>query len=358
MHASQHDKRPSSPDLPILVDQKSTMSTNPLEIIDISSLDFESANKLLDAAKTQGFLFIKGHSFTPEEIASVFDLSEDFFKLPFDYKSKYAIDKYNHGYTGYGVETLDPEKLAVGDPKEALNIGSMDFTLGKSSKVLPDWFDEQPLRRELIEKTAKKLYDTKMRLLKLLAIALKIESEDGKDGSEWFESRFEPDSASGTILRFLHYPSVSSTSPEVKIRAGAHTDYGAMTLLFQQPNQEGLQIYSPVSKKWESVPYVPSTGENEGAPIVVNIGDLLSYWTAGYLKSTIHRVQFPEGTQTKDRYSVVFFSHPNDATPLDPVPSPLLRSLKSRGAFAALEVITAQEHLQRRLVASYGWDKK
>ncbi|KAF3985847.1 hypothetical protein FT663_05001 [Candidozyma haemuli var. vulneris] len=334
------------------------MSTNPLEIIDISEVNTDSADRLLEAARTQGFLFIKGHSFTAKEIASVFELSEEFFKLPFEYKSKYAIDMHNHGYTGYGVETLDPEKSAVGDPKEALNIGSMNFESGKSSKVLPDWFDEAPERRKLIEDTAKKLYDTKMRLLKLLAIGLKIESEDGKDGSEWFESRFEPTSESGTILRFLHYPSVSSTSPEVKIRAGAHTDYGAMTLLFQQPNQEGLQIYSPMSKQWESVPYVPAPDGGEGAPIVVNIGDLLSYWTAGYLKSTIHRVQFPEGSQFKDRYSVVFFSHPNDATALDPVPSPLLRSLKSRGAFAASEVITAKEHLQRRLAASYGWDKK
>lgn len=334
------------------------MSSNPLEIIDISGSGSESADRLLEAAKTQGFLFIKGHTFTPKEIASIFELSEDFFKLPFDYKTKYAIDKENHGYTGYGVETLDAEKLKVGDPKEALNIGSMDFLLGKSSKVLPDWFDEAPERRKTIEETAKKLYATKMRLLKLLAIALKIESEDGVEGSEWFDNRFDPTAASGSIIRLLHYPSVSSTSPEIQIRAGAHTDYGAMTLLFQQPNQEGLQIYSPVSKQWESVPYVPAPNDDEGAPIVVNIGDLLSYWTAGYLKSTIHRVKFPDGAQTKDRYSVVFFSHPNDATALDPVPSPLLRSLKSRGAFAALEVITAKEHLQRRLAASYGWDKK
>ena len=42
-------------------------------------------------------------------------------------------------------------------------------------------------------------------------------------------------------------------------------------------------------------------------PLVVNIGDLLSYWTAGLLKSTIHRVKFPKAQELgQDRYSIVF----------------------------------------------------
>ena len=55
-------------------------------------------------------------------------------------------------------------------------------------------------------------------------------------------------------------------------------------------------------------PIIPSTIEKMAPPLVVNIGDLLSYWTAGLLKSTIHRVKFPAKAQElgQDRYSIVF----------------------------------------------------
>lgn len=39
-----------------------------------------------------------------------------------------------------------------------------------------------------------------------------------------------------------------------------------------------------------------------GVPILVNIGDLLSYWTNGLLKSTVHRVVFPKRYVAADMY--------------------------------------------------------
>ena len=72
-------------------------------------------------------------------------------------------------------------------------------------------------------------------------------------------------------------------------------------------------------------------------PLVVNIGDLLSYWTAGLLKSTIHRVKFPAQELGQDRYSIVFFSHPSDNALLEPVPSEIIRKLRE-------EVLTKKQH--------------
>lgn len=334
------------------------MASNPLKVVDISEINGHAASEMLEAAKTQGFLFLKGHSFTELEIETIFDLSKTFFSLPYAYKSRHAIDYSNHGYTGYGVENLDPGKLQVGDPKEAMNIGSINFITGKSNKPLPDWFEKDPERCQIIESFMKKLYATSLRLLKLLAISLEIEDEEGVKGCDWFESRYNPTSSSGSILRLLHYPSVNINDPDLKVRAGAHTDYGSMTLLFQQPEQEGLEIYSTESKSWKAVPYCPSESDKEGAPIIMNIGDLLSYWTAGLLKSTIHRVKIPDSCQEKDRYSVVFFSHPNDETTLCPVPSPHIRAIKGRGANASDDLLTAKEHLARRLAASYGWSSR
>ena len=140
----------------------------------------------------------------------------------------------------------------------------------------------------------------------------------------------------------------------------------------------------PDGLSWASVPVEPrpelSSGEDErqgagaGAefpPILVNIGDLLSYWTDGLLKSTVHRVVFPVSEQQsesnlQDRYSMVFFCHPVDSTELVPVPSEVVAEYRrSQEGIAGAgdlgpgkKVLTAYEHLMSRLEATYGFGKK
>lgn len=337
-----------------------SVANNPLQIVDVTNIDLSTADELLNAATSQGFLFVEGHGFSAEEVSELFQLSKEFFKLPENYKMKYPIDESNHGYTNYGGENLDPSTQKKGDPKEALNFADLNLLTGISSKEYPDWFYENPARIELVNRMCVKLYDLSIKILRILAMGLQIEDTESCKGTEWFTSRYDPQKASGTTFRFLHYPGQKSLSPEAVIRAGAHTDYGSMTLLFQQEHQEGLEIYSPVSKKWEAVPYVPVNDKKfsgQAAPIVVNIADQLSYWTGGLLKSTIHRVKFPPKVQEtgQDRYSIVFFSHPNDATLLEPVPSEKVKNIKNRGANKDGVHITAKEHLDKRLAATYGW---
>lgn len=59
---------------------------------------------------------------------------------------------------------------------------------------------------------------------------------------------------SGTTLRFLHYPPMSKSKPDTNLtitRAGAHSDYGCITLLFQD-DVGGLEVISKQGK-WEPV---------------------------------------------------------------------------------------------------------
>lgn len=339
------------------------MSENPLKIVDISTVNQSTADELLEAATTQGFLFVEGHGFTQQEVDDLFELSRQFFELPKEYKEEYPIDKTNHGYSKMGEEVLDPSapkvKAIGGDPKEAMNFACLNFETGLSSQKLPSWFHDDPKRLAKVQETNKKLYNLSVKLLEILAIGLKIEDTEQCPGRDWFSSRYHPAKESGTTFRFLHYPGQKSLNPEEVIRAGAHTDYGSMTLLFQQENQEGLEIYSPVAKEWQAVPFIKSThGDDSAPPIIVNIADQLSFWTAGILKSTIHRVKFPKKVQEtgQARYSIVFFSHPNDETLLEPVPSKLVQAVKGRGANKEGEKsITAKEHLDKRLAATYGW---
>jgi len=104
--------------------------------------------------------------------------------------------------------------------------------------------------------------------------------------SDWFTSRHDRSRGpSGTVFRMLYYPTLKPQDGDdqedrtADLRAGAHSDFGSMTLLFQLPGQPGLEIKTPEGE-WASVPVNPIGGsdDNDDAvslPILLNIGDLL-----------------------------------------------------------------------------------
>ena len=164
----------------------------------------------------------------------------------------------------------------------------------------------------------------------------------------------------------IQYPSqnlpTDKTSVE-PIRCGAHTDFGSLTLLFQRPGQPGLEITSPKGD-WLPVTVFPPGTENDAVPpIVVNIGDMLQFWTKGVLRSTKHRVVIPltklaDGTSSaSERYSIAYFCHPAAQTLLVGVPSRLVEEQEEREPQHGAEIMTAGEHLRRKLDKAYGWAK-
>jgi isopenicillin N synthase-like dioxygenase len=199
-----------------------------------------------------------------------------------------------------------------------------------------------------------------MKIMELFAIGLEIDETQG--GKNWFAPYHDPSKGpSGSVFRTLYYPSLPALSAydrETDIRAGAHSDYGTITLLFQRPGQPGLEILASRRgeevEEWLSVPINPSNEPN--TPILVNVGDLLEYWTGGVLKSAVHRVIFPTDGVGEDRYSMAYFSHPIDEARLEAVPSLMVRE-RLRGDGEG-RVMTAKEHLESRLAATYAKDLK
>lgn len=250
----------------------------------------------------------------------------------------------------------------------AMNFG--EFNQGKAQQPLPPSLAPHESQiatfRTLCTKTCS-------RILTLLALGLDIQED-------FFTTRHDPTTGpTGSILRFLYYPSLSSPTTaaykhDKDVRAGAHSDYGSITLLFQRPGQPGLEIRTPEGS-WAPVPIVPGPepGQFPFPPILVNIGDLLSYWTDGLLKSTVHRVVFPleeqRSSKPQDRYTLVYFCHPVDETELVPVPSKVVeRHLEQVGGVGVVgfgggagtlepgkRPLTAAEHLESRLAATYGF---
>ncbi|KXH54705.1 2OG-Fe(II)oxygenase superfamily protein [Colletotrichum salicis] len=165
-------------------------------------------------------------------------------------------------------------------------------------------------------------------------------------------------------------PDDAPTSHAENIRAGAHSDYGSLTLLFRQPSdQGGLQVLrgggggggggggDNNAATWADVPCIPDA-------VVVNIGDALEFWTAGRLRSTVHRVAFPRSaSENVARLSIPVFIQPDRHVVLAPIKedrkdgggadAEFLEVLRRKG-YESAEPVTSREHLERRIRATYG----
>ncbi|KAI9820998.1 MAG: hypothetical protein M1826_000777 [Phylliscum demangeonii] len=385
----------------------------------IPVLDLDSdhiAKELVEAVIKYGFVFIRnrGDVIRPTDLLPAFAMSRSLFATPMQEKEKYKITSNNRGWSSPYTETLDPGQRKA-DYKEAFNFA--EFRDGHAQQPLPPVIVRDEAR---LGRFASLCHDLCMKLLRLLAQGLEIGERDG--GKEWFASRHDPSlGPSGSILRFLYYPSTRSVPDfdrEQDVRAGAHTDYGSLTLLFQTKNQPGLEVLIPCyddddddvdrakrRRQWIPVPTNPPPTERDpDPPILVNVGDLLCFWTDGLFPSVVHRVVVPpsppaaadekkeeddrdpesesesesyraahddDESQKSDhgpdlaRYSIAYFCHPADSTHLERVPSRRVHTHRIRGSgdegdvvagmVAPTKAITAGKHLTRRLAETYGW---
>ena len=119
-----------------------------------------------------------------------------------------------------------------------------------------------------------------------------------------------------SALRALHYPDLAGHDVEPgQLRAGAHTDYGTLTLLRQDDAPGGLQLRGAAGE-WHDVPAVPGA-------FVVNVGDALQRWTNDRWRSTLHRVVVPppDAHRNCERFSMAFFHNANWDAVIECIPT-------------------------------------
>jgi isopenicillin N synthase-like dioxygenase len=125
---------------------------------------------------------------------------------------------------------------------------------------------------------------------------------------------------------------------ETRAKSGEHTDFGSITVLFNWLG--GLQIRHPDTDQWVYVKPVPGSA-------VINLGDAMVKFTAGILRSNIHRVVPPAGDQAKmTRNSLVYFSRPEDAVILKRLPGGVID--KQPKAEAPEEEMNSNDWIMRR----------
>jgi len=275
---------------------------------------------------TFGFLQLANVGITQNELDEVFRASEAFFKSPAHQKRQFAYRSAaeNFGYQGLLEENLDPG--APADLKETFTMRNV-----VANPPPPERWPSSAFRGTMC-----RFYG------KALACAHEIQRRMAAtlDLPEDHFTRLH--TGQNVTLRLLYYPAGERLNPSAspdptQMGAGAHTDYGFMTLLFQH-GVGGLQVID-ASDAWIDVP------PRDGA-VVVNSGDMLERWTNGKYKSTMHRVIAKTGD--RDRLSIAIFIDPDSDALIEALPSCVSPDNPARFA-----PITAGAHLQARLAASH-----
>jgi isopenicillin N synthase-like dioxygenase len=285
------------------------------------------AEKLGRSFEDYGFTIIADHGIPDELIHRAEEKAKAFFALPEDVKHRYLIPGGGgaRGYTPFGIETAKGHKAH--DLKEFWHVGR-DLPQGHRFRDhMPDnlWPAEVPSFKDTFQELFATFDRTGVKILKAAARFLKID-----------ENYFEDAVREGnSVLRALHYPPQTEPTGE-HIRAGAHEDINAITLLLGA-EEAGLELLTR-DGRW--IPVSPRPGE-----LVINIGDMLQRLTNGRLRSTSHRVVNPTPDRASHaRYSMPFFLHFRSDFLIEALPETV-----PTGEQPKWPPITANDYLQERL---------
>lgn len=293
-------------------------------MIDIGpSFDGDAATKrriaeAIHAACTDiGFFAITGHRVPDAKRDALLSASHAFFEQSMEEKLRAAPDdpETPRGYRVFQGEALGrvTEDDAPPDLKEFYHIGpdawpEDDYHTGADGQryFIPNRWPSHPAEfREASLAYYREMETLEHQLLRLSAIGLGMPEA-------FFDDKID---RHVTAMRINHYPPQTEPAASGQIRAGAHTDYGGMTILLGEDGPGGLQVKTRQGD-WIDVETRPEF-------FVVNIGDLLMRWTNDVWVSNPHRVLNPPAdvAATARRISIGYFHQPNYDAMIECMPS-------------------------------------
>ncbi len=273
-----------------------------IPVVDITPLrdgsDPKSVAQALHAASQGlGFIYIRGHGIPEEVIAAARAAAYDFFHADPEAKEGVRVSDRHRGWLGRGGAKMQDDAKA--DLKESFIWGFQDEE-GKTPEDHPlRGQNRWPAFQPGLETAAMSYYDhvhaVAHQLMRGFALGLDLPVD------------FFLRSADKPLSRcsFVYYPPQDASAGADQFGVGPHTDFGVLTVLCQD-NVGGLQVQD-TNGEWIEAPPIPGT-------LLVNVADLLTRWTDGAYKSTVHRVVNSSG---RERMSLVLAFDPNPETMID-----------------------------------------
>ncbi|KAJ3994175.1 hypothetical protein F5050DRAFT_1576158 [Lentinula boryana] len=272
----------------------------------ISLRDFDArkdqiGKELIEAAENVGFfILVDQERPSRQEIEEMFDLSAKYFALPDNVKCHYPFIREQN--SGWEKDAQVRPSTGVADPKESLQLQYF-----RRNTYWPKDLPDIPEFYGTCLKFMESVQDLSMRILSFFAVAL------GFPPSFFSDAHDLSSEDCLSTLRLLRYHDITGKVSDMpEWRAGAHTDFDVLTLLFQETGGDGLEVCPgreahtsfAQGDDWTAVP--ARTGE-----ITVNIGDMLMAWSDDRFKSLYHRVKAPRPDgNLKARNSMAYFNQP------------------------------------------------
>ena len=171
--------------------------------------------------------------------------------------------------------------------------------------------------------------------LDIASRALQLEEPGSDLCSVWFR-----EGQGAYQLRLAHYV---LSGGGASLLYGEHTDYDGLTFLWRN-RSNGLQAWLEAEGQWLDIPLL----ETHPNALLINLGDLMEFWTCSRWHSPLHRVRRSTTTQGSptDLVSVVMFAGPHPHTKLSPLASPLLPSSTNT---EDTPLITAGQHVRAKI---------
>lgn len=281
-------------------------------------------NTLYGAMTSVGFFAVRNSGVDAAVIKNAYAEAEKFFKSDAEYKAQSFAQELN------GQRGFVPGETAKGnkrkDKKEFYHIGH--------EKALPaNIWPEQPEFKEALSLLYSELEKYVVPLQQAIMMTINRRSSKKVD-IDFINKMTQGDS----LLRALYYPGLTdeelASGDKPLYWAAPHTDIDLLAIL-PYATEKGLQV--EMDGQWLNV-IVPEDA------FIVNVGDMLENISNGLFVSARHRVMAQE--TNKDRFSMVFFVHPFDAAPLNPLPA----CIELTGGKQTYAPGTRQEFLWERLL--------
>ena len=198
-----------------------------------------------NACKDIGFLVITGHGVPDVLIQQTYDTARTFFDLPEEQKMKVerpAPDQVR-GYSplmGEGLSYSLDEKTPP-DLKESFSVGPIDVPPGDpyfhgpeaGPHFAPNVWPATPSTLQPVWKAYfHAMEKLSAQLMRMFAMALDLPED-------FFEDKIDRHIS---MLRALNYPDQETPPEKNQMRAGAHSDYGSLTIVRQEEAQGGLEV--------------------------------------------------------------------------------------------------------------------
>ncbi|KAJ0419631.1 hypothetical protein BJY00DRAFT_324204 [Aspergillus carlsbadensis] len=326
----------------------------------------DALDQLDQAFQTYGFIYLSNHGIGQEMVDEAMSWIKRFFSLPKEVKETIAHPQNASDHRGWAAVGAGIVSQGIWDPseiehmreteppeqKEILEMGNPHSSDDPHANPFPNRLLSEevfPGFRAFLEKWWDACVEQELAVLRCLCEILRIPDRDilGKQQSP---------RRNRSHMSWLHYLSmpVSPLKKGIANRLNTHTDFGQLTLLFQdmvgglEIHDDELGIYRPV---------LPKAGT-----MIIHIGDILERQSNGRWKSALHRVTAPtalkygdEGVAGEDtvvdRYTLAFYAHPDYEMVVEPLPG-----CEKKGKWSSLEwgeSMTAGDWMDKRVALEY-----